>query len=184
MSETAPEPAAGSGGGNPLRARLGPLPAWAWALIVTGLAVGYYLVAKRKSANSQAAADSTTMSGAAGIPDYVSQTTVNITEPPDQPQTVTGFIPHEPGPVPTGKHPGPGPRPPVKKPGGTGQPPLMSGSYTVRPGDTLEKIAARFGISRVDLAHANGLGTGAGLRTGQVLKVPGPLKTRAEGGPG
>lgn len=64
------------------------------------------------------------------------------------------------------------------------QPPLMSGSYTVKAGESLQQIADRYHISRAELAHANGLGTGAGLKTGQKLKVPGPLVTRAQGGPG
>jgi len=46
--------------------------------------------------------------------------------------------------------------------------------YKVQKGETLDSLAKKFGISRVDLAHANGLGTGAGLRTGQTLKVPAP----------
>lgn len=78
--------------------------------------------------------------------------------------------------------------PPVN-PGGPRQPSTQStfSSYTVRAGDTLASIAARFGISVASLAHANvyvqgelpgnakvgqQLGTGAGLKTGQVLKVP------------
>ena len=76
---------------------------------------------------------------------------------------------------------------PVNKPAaktGSSQPPLLSGTYKVKPGDTLASLAKKFGISRVELAHGNGLGTGAGLKTGQVLKVPGPLKTRAQGGAG
>ena len=191
MSETAPE-TSGGGGGNPLRAKLGPLPTWGWLAIVTGLGVAYYLYAKHKAASSASSAGtSTTMSGAAGIPDYVSQTTINLTEPPDQPPVTSVTPSQEPPPYkPPAKPPGPvkGTRPPApppaKKPGGSGQPPLMSGKYTVKAGDTLDKIAARYHISRVDLAHANGLGTGAGLKTGQELKVPGPLVTRAQGGPG
>ena len=57
----------------------------------------------------------------------------------------------------------------------------------VKKGDTLAAIAARYGISVATLAHNNvyvtgevpgnakvgqPLGTGAGLKTGQVLKVP------------
>jgi LysM repeat protein len=59
--------------------------------------------------------------------------------------------------------------------------------YTVQAGDTLASIAKKFGISVATLAHANvyvkgevpgnakvgqPLGTGAGLLTGQVLKIP------------
>jgi LysM repeat protein len=187
MSESMPETGDG-GGGNPLRVKFGPLPVWGWLIIVTGLGVAYYLYEKRKSASAGSSGTSTTMSGAAGIPDYVSQTTVNLTEPPGQPPVTAAPPPSQPPPPgpkkgtrPPVKSPAP---PPAKKPGGSGQPPLMSGKYTVKAGDTLDKIAARYHISRVDLAHANGLGTGAGLKTGQELKVPGPLVTRAEGGPG
>jgi LysM repeat protein len=59
-------------------------------------------------------------------------------------------------------------------------------TYTVKAGDTLAGLASRFGISIATLAHANvyvsgeaaaskvgkQLGTGAGLKTGQKLKVP------------
>jgi len=60
-------------------------------------------------------------------------------------------------------------------------------TYTVQAGDTLASIAKKFGISVASLAHANTyvkgevpgnakvgqpLGTGAGLLTGQVLKIP------------
>ena len=54
------------------------------------------------------------------------------------------------------------------------QPPIFNKTYIVKKGETLNSIAKQLGISRVDLAHANGLGTGAGLRTGQTLKVPSP----------
>lgn len=50
--------------------------------------------------------------------------------------------------------------------------PAFTGRYIVRRGETLASIARKFGVSRAELAHANGLGTGAGLRTGRVLKVP------------
>jgi LysM repeat protein len=70
----------------------------------------------------------------------------------------------------------------TSKPTGT-----ASSSYVVKAGDTLASIAARFGISVATLAHANTyvsgevpgnkkvgqtLGTGAGLKTGQNLKIP------------
>jgi LysM repeat protein len=41
---------------------------------------------------------------------------------------------------------------------------------TVKPGETLENVADRLGLTREELAHDNGLGTGAGLRAGQTLK--------------
>lgn len=77
----------------------------------------------------------------------------------------------------------------IYAPGGRrpAQPSATSGLYTVKPGETLTSIANRFGISVATLAHANvyvpgevagnkkvgqTLGTGAGLKTGQVLKIP------------
>jgi len=56
----------------------------------------------------------------------------------------------------------------------------------VQPGDTLASLAKRYGITVAQLAHSNTyapgeaapsktgktLGTGAGLKTGQTLKVP------------
>lgn len=59
--------------------------------------------------------------------------------------------------------------------------------YTVKVGDTLASVAAKFNVSVAELAHHNvyvpgevagnakvgqTLGTGAGLKTGQVLVVP------------
>jgi LysM repeat protein len=46
-------------------------------------------------------------------------------------------------------------------------------TYTVQPGDSLSTVAARFGVSRFDLASANGLAPSAFLYVGQVLTIPG-----------
>jgi LysM repeat protein len=77
---------------------------------------------------------------------------------------------------------GEGTRPGIKTPvsrghPGGGQPPIFNATYVVKKGQTLDSVAKQFKISRVELAHANGLGTGAGLRTGQKLKVPSPAGT-------
>jgi len=50
-------------------------------------------------------------------------------------------------------------------------------SYTVQPGDTLTRIAARYGVRVRDLVEANGLEDPDVLRPGQVLRIPG----RADG---
>ncbi len=47
-----------------------------------------------------------------------------------------------------------------------------SGSYTVRRGDTLSKIASRNGISSRQLASLNGLRTANSIRVGQRLRLP------------
>ena len=60
--------------------------------------------------------------------------------------------------------------------GGGGQP-IFNATYVVRPGDTLNSVAKRYHVTREELAHANGYGTGAGLRTGERLKVPSPAGT-------
>jgi LysM repeat protein len=62
-------------------------------------------------------------------------------------------------------------KPASSPPPKTSQPPKLTRTYVVQRGDTLASVARKFGLSVVDLAHGNGLGTGAGLRTGQVLKV-------------
>jgi nucleoid-associated protein YgaU len=190
MSEAAPEPGGRGGGGigGTLGRKAGPLPVWGWLVILTVAAAGYYLWKNRGSASSSAVTGTGSVTPASSVPDYVSQTTVNLTEPPEPGTTGDGGG----GKPPAGKPPArkpparrPGGKPPARKPGGGGDTdPVFSGSYTVKPGDTLKKLAEKYGVDLTDLAHANGLGTGAGLRTGQVLKVPGPVRTRAEGGPG
>ena len=44
--------------------------------------------------------------------------------------------------------------------------------YTVRRGDTLTGIARRFGVSKADLAGANGLGVKSRVRPGEELLIP------------
>lgn len=76
------------------------------------------------------------------------------------------------------------PNPPAKIPLLTGTKPTKT--YTVKAGQSLAQIANMFGVSPTALAHANvyvageassskigqTLGTGAGLKTGQVLNIP------------
>jgi LysM repeat protein len=45
-------------------------------------------------------------------------------------------------------------------------------TYTVRPGDTLDAIAARFGTTTPTLVQLNGIANPSLIRVGQVLKLP------------
>jgi len=173
MSEQAPERA----GGNVFTHRIGPLPMWIWVVIIGGVIVAWSLFKSRTSAN---AASQDTGTSAADVPQFVNQTYTTVQAPNVQ----EGQEPPEP-PEPTGPpmHPPvwrpPAPKPPAPRPSGPrpAQPPIFNATYVVRQGDTLNSVAARFRITRVELAHANGLGTGAGLRTGQRIKVPAPPGT-------
>jgi cell wall-associated NlpC family hydrolase len=51
--------------------------------------------------------------------------------------------------------------------------PSASGSYTVRPGDTLSSIAGRFGTSVTQLAEINGIANPNLIFAGQVLRLSG-----------
>lgn len=46
--------------------------------------------------------------------------------------------------------------------------------YVVQEGDTLSDLAARFGVSEVQLREANGIGDPDSLFVGQELRVPTP----------
>lgn len=107
----------------------------------------------------------------------------------------SGSVTATPGPAGAAGPAGPaGPTGPAGPAGPTGSVPAhvlpspSMGKYTVRAGDTLQSVAARYGISVATLAHTPGnvyvsgeaaaskvgqqLGTGAGLKTGMTLNVP------------
>jgi|SRR5215469_2036125 len=174
MSEPAPE--RGRGGGNVFTHKLGPLPMWAWVAVIGGVIVAWSLYKSRTSSQQQAAADTSTP--ASDVPQFVNQTYTTVQAPAVQSEQPEPPEPGEPGmrpqrfPVPASFKP-PAPRPGVP----SAQPPIFNSTYVVRRGDTLNSVAAKFRITRVELAHANGLGTGAGLRTGQKIKVPAPPGT-------
>ena len=165
----------GGGGGNVLTHKLGPLPTWVWISIAAALIIAYSWW-KSKSANAASSANTAASSTPADqVPQFVNQTyttvtppSVNVTDTDTAPPPASG-TPAPPGPTPTPVK-APAPRPA----GHPVQPPIFNKTYIVKKGETLNSIAKQLGISRVDLAHANGLGTGAGLRTGQTLKVPSP----------
>jgi LysM repeat protein len=70
---------------------------------------------------------------------------------------VPSYGPH-PGPMP-GPHPGPRPGP-------------HDGWYEVRPGDSVSRIAAHFGVSNWAIINANGLHYPYTIYVGQWLRVP------------
>ena len=179
MSESAPERT--GGGGNVLTRKVGPLPMWGWmavGLLIAGL---YYLYNKNKSSNStaQTTATNNTPGGVDSslVPQFINQEYVNTTPPAAPNVTVNNTVPIPPPPAP----PSVTIPPPPSTGGNTVAPrpapvssPIFNGTYVVKKGQTLADIAKQFGITREQLAHANGLGTGAGLRTGQTLHVPNP----------
>jgi LysM repeat protein len=178
VSETAPERtpsrSSSSGGGNVLTHKLGPLPTWVWIVII-GLAIIAWSWWKNKSASAASSANTAASSTPADqVPQFVNQTYTTVTPPSvsvTDTEPATPASPAGPPPVKVGP---PSKEPPPYRAPAPQQPPIFNKPYTVKKGETLNSIAKQLGISRVDLAHANGLGTGAGLRTGQVIKVPSP----------
>ncbi|MBN1920102.1 MAG: LysM peptidoglycan-binding domain-containing protein [Anaerolineae bacterium] len=70
-------------------------------------------------------------------------------------------------------------------PGGAaapGTPVPAAGTYTVRPGDSLSSIAARFGTTVAALAAQNGITNPELIYVGQVLRLSGNTITPATGG--
>lgn len=183
MSETSVESSRSSGGsGNFFTRKMGLLPVWAWAAIVLGLVFAYSEYKKKKSATSSTTTTAGGVNSPGGVdaslvPQFINQTYENVTPPAAPNVTVNNTVPTDndvpppatttPPPPTTGPPtPSPRPNPPFE--------PIFNGTYVVRKGQTLQQVATMFHISREQLAHANGLGTGAGLRTGQSLKVPVP----------
>jgi LysM repeat protein len=181
MSEPSPER---SSGGNVLTRKIGILPMWGWAAIILGVVL-LYSYRKKSQSNTAAQAAANTPGGvdASLVPQFINQEYVNTTPPAAPNVTVNNTIPNPPedvdmppGPVETPPPPTSIPPSPKPQPHRTNPPfePIFNGTYTVKKGETLQQIATKFHISREQLAHANGLGTGAGLRTGQRIKVPIP----------
>ena len=172
----APQPRRGSS--NLLMQKLGPLATWVWLLIATVAIGAYYLYEKHKQGTSGSSSSSTTQPGvsanASQVPDIILQ---DYGSPVTQSQTVTtppaGSVPPSQPTTTTTTAPAPAKKAAAPKPAAPSEP-IFHSSYPVKKGQTLAQVAQQFGISREQLAHANGFGTGAGLRTGQVLKVPSP----------
>ena len=179
MSETSVESSSG-GGGNVFTRKVGPLPMWGWMAIILVIVVAYSYFKKQHTGTAATAAAAAAGNAPGGVdaslvPQFINQTYTDV-QPPAAPNiTVNNTVPssdndHAPStwtpPTPKAPTPTPVPMQPSE--------PIFNGRYTVKKGQTLIQVAQQFGISREQLAHANGLGTGAGLRDGQVLVVPVP----------
>jgi LysM repeat protein len=62
--------------------------------------------------------------------------------------------------------------PPTARPTATPKPSVAYQNYTVKSGDTLSAIAARFGTTSRAIADLNGITVSTTLHIGQVLKIP------------
>jgi len=154
---------------------------WVWLVTGGGLILVWSVYKSRTSGKQQdttAAADSTS---AADVPQIVNQTYTTVQAPSvqEEPEPSEPARPGVPPPKPPFRVFPPVVKPTSRRPGipVAHQPPIFNAVYIVRKGETLNSVAAKFRITRVELAHANGLGTGAGLRTGQKLRVPQPAGT-------
>ena len=195
MSESAPERANRSG--NVFTRKIGPLPMWGWMAIAGLLAIFYYLYKKnqanQQTAASTAAANTTGSTDQSLVPQFVNQTYVNGTPPAAPNVTVNNTVPTStatpttPAPAQTSTAPAPAQTTTAQAP--TPAKKVTYIKYTVRPGDTLQSLAKKFGVTVEDIASAPGnvyvagevpgnkkvgqrLGTGAGLKTGMVLNIP------------
>jgi LysM repeat protein len=172
--------------GNILTRKLGPLPMWGWMAIALVIAIAYYLIDKKNSANSASAQGTsstpTDTTDQSLVPQFVNQTYVNGTPPPAPSVTVNNTVPT--GTTSTGTTT----TPPTNKPPAPAKK-VTYIKYTVHAGDTLQSLAARYHVTVADIAGAPGnvyvkgevpgdkkvgqqLGTGAGLKTGMKINIP------------
>jgi LysM repeat protein len=143
---------------------------------------------KTKTSTASTAQSASTVNQPGGVdsslvPQFINQT-YNQETPPNV--TVNTTVPVTSG-TDTDTTPPPTSTPPPK----TTPPPekITYSKYTVRPGDTLQSLSQKFGVSLDMIADAPGnvyvkgevpgdkkvgqqLGTGAGLKTGMVLNIP------------
>ena len=197
MSQMQPESTAPQGGGNVFTRKIGPMPMWAWMGIALALAIVFYLYKKKTSANSSSTNSSAGGANSPGgvdaslVPQFVNQV-YNQETPPVAPNvTVNNTVPSQPdidtppgqAPPPkpsTGGHPAPKPTTPHK---------VTYKTITVQPGQTLQSLAQQYHTTPDQIADIPGnvyvkgevpgdkkvgqqLGSGAGLKTGQKIKVP------------
>jgi outer membrane biosynthesis protein TonB len=196
------EDGGGGGGGGftgALRQKLGPFPTWVYLLVITAGLLAYYLYEKHKSGSSSA---STTTTGQAGVgeatgaqnvPDYVFQSTTNVTEPPESntinvnnPPVSPPSTPAQPPPSttttpPPATTPKPAPKPAPKKT----TPASKAQKYTTVTvakwtasntpwNSTLSGIASHYNVKGgyQALAKLNGIKDANLIQPGQKIKVP------------
>lgn len=193
MSEPAPEPQGGQPqGGSFMSRRFLGIPAVVWLI---GAALLAYLYFRNQSSSSTGGATSTAGSGQSTTGDItftpgtstveVAGTNTPSTNNTQQNTQQTTNNSATPNPQPT-----PNPKPPTKSTTTTMK------KYTVKKGQSLSQVASQFGIDVACLAHNNKyvsgevpgnkkvgqpLGTGAGLKTGQVLSIPTNAQCKAQG---
>ena len=175
------------GGGNFLTRKYGGIPGIVW---LAGAAVAAYFLFFRNKSSASGGASSSGGGGTSTTGDISLQPgteTIQV-QPSGNPTTVTNPAPagdddENPGGPGHNPNPQPSPVPPPK----TKIQSVTYTNYTVKKGETLASIAKKYGISVATLAHANTyvpgevpgdrkvgqrLGTGAGLKTGQILRIP------------
>jgi LysM repeat protein len=165
MSEQAPEQS-GSGGGKlgVWSKKLGPLPAYVWAVLVLGIVLVVMYIKKKKTASAASGASDTGSADgtdASDIPQFVNQTyttvtppTVNASATSSSTSTASNPTPSPPCTSPTCPAPVGTPTPVSAPPNppkakaptkSTAKPKPIA--VVVKPGDTLTSIAKKYGIS-------------------------------------
>ena len=101
MTAMAPEappaavrPSPGQSGGNPLKRKIGPLPTWAWVLVLLALILGVAYWKNRGAAGSgsSTATDTGETTDASQVPQFVNQSFTTVS-PPTAPNPVPGPTP-------------------------------------------------------------------------------------------
>ena len=88
--------------------------------------------------------------------------------------TTQGTVPEEVETVmpPSSVEPAPPPQRPAPRPTVAAWPPASSSEYVIKKGDSLSKIAARYGLNTRELAALNGIDNPNKIRIGQKLVIP------------
>lgn len=170
-----------------LTRQVGPLPVWGWGLLGVGgaLLISKFRTPKAVPAEAQPTQTPVTTS-LTGVPDFITQNYITIPyTPPGQPGPTAPKPGPVPKPIPTPTPtptPSPTPPPATPPPAPAPQPQQNGGwnewtnpiTYTVKTGDTLSSIAAKYGLSWWDLWWYN---TETDLRpasTRATIKARGP----------